>query len=133
MESNVVMSDVLLRSEMFQLHVVQHSSPARVRPARNFVVAFADQLHSAQKEGPDQKPLCAKCYAAHHGPKGFRGGAVDGSVSVTEHKFDTASHVKSPRGDEPAAPAASTKQFCASCGSKLAAGAAFCPGCGSKA
>ena len=67
----------------------------------------------SQKEGPDGYPYCSKCYGANYGPKGFRGGAVDGSMSISEHKFDTASH-KSPRGgvSQPAPVGGVTKNFC---------------------
>jgi hypothetical protein len=48
---------------------------------------------------------------------------VDGSISVTNHKFDTQSHVK-PHGYSTPDPAPGVKkQFCASCGAKLTAGA----------
>merc|ERR1711991_637425 len=86
-----------------------------------------------QKEGGDGYPYCAKCYASKFGPKGFRGDTVDGSISVSEHKFDTQSHVK-PHGYGANAPAAGggggggAKAFCSGCGTKLTPGAKFCPG-----
>lgn len=78
----------------------------------------------SQSQGKDDYPYCKKCYASHFGPGGFRGGAVDGSISVSNHKFDTQSHVK-PHGynNTPAPTPGVKKQFCAACGAKLTAGA----------
>ena len=87
-----------------------------------------------QSEGADGYPYCKKCYAAQFGPKGFRGGAVDGSISVSEHKFDTKSHVKNePARAAPAPQGGVAKNFCSGCGAKLTAGAKFCASCGNKA
>ncbi len=99
-------------------------------------------LYGARAQQQQPKLFCfashriagAKCYAANFGPKGFRGGAVDGSTSVTEHKWDTQSHVKDPNyGKVPAAaaPAGGGQKFCSSCGAALPGAAArFCSSCG---
>lgn len=75
----------------------------------------------------DTTPFCAGCFAAEHGPEGFRGAGKSGALKRN--------YMEKP-GELSAKPGSAfmnnQPKFCGSCGEKRAADAKFCGGCGNK-